>query len=152
MTFLRACFCLTGIASALLCACGDNQDEMGARNLLAEIRAQGYRGWERAPGHPARAASNAPHGDQVDIYVNQVVSDALAAGEPLGTWPLDSIIAKDGWDGSELVRIAVMQKRSDGWFWAEYDGDGDPSYSGHPETCTDCHQSGSDYVLSFQLP
>jgi hypothetical protein len=152
MTFPRAWLLLTGVASALLCGCGDNQDEMGARDLLADIRAQGYRGWERAPGWPARASSNAPHGDEVDIYVNEVVSDALAAAEPLELWPLGSIVAKDGWDGSELELIAVMQKRSDGWFWAEYDGDGEPAYSGHPELCTDCHQRGSDYVRAFRLP
>ena len=152
MTFTRACLLFTGVASALLCGCGDNQDEMGARDLLADIRAQGYRGWERAPGWPARASSSAPHGDEVDIYVNQVVSDALASAAPLGAWPLGSIIAKDGWDGSDLEHIAVMQKRSDGWFWAEYDGDGEPVYSGHPDTCTDCHQRGSDHVRAFGLP
>jgi hypothetical protein len=125
---------------------------MGARDLLADIRAQGYRGWARAPGWPARAASDGPHGGEVDIYVNAVVSEALAAGEPKGAWPLGALIAKDGWDGADLAHIAVMQKRSDGWFWAEYDGAGDPAYSGHPEVCTDCHHRGSDYVLSFRLP
>lgn len=136
----------------VLGACGDNQDEAGARALLADVRAQGYRAWERAPGFPARAVSNAPHGDEVDIYVNVVIADALAAAEPLGAWPLGSIVVKDGWDDSELVRIAVMQKRSEGWFWAEYDGQGDPSYSGHPELCTDCHRRGSDFVRAFSLP
>ena len=143
---------LACISFALASACGDNQDEAGARDLLGDIHAQGYRGWERAPGWPARHASDGPHGGEVDIYVNEVVADALAAGEPLGTLPLGSVIAKDGWDGSELEHIAVMQKRSDGWFWAEYDGDGEPSYSGHPDVCTDCHRRGGDFVLSFRVP
>lgn len=152
MRFTRAAPLFAGVASAVLGGCGDNQDDVGARALLADIRAQDYRRWERAPGWPARASSSAPHGDEVDIYVNEVVSDALAAAEPLRTWPLGSIIAKDGWDGSELEHIAVMKKRSDGWFWAEYDGDGEPAYSGHPDTCTDCHQRGGDYVRAFRLP
>jgi hypothetical protein len=148
----RTSWLLLWVSFGFLPACGDNQDEPGARDLLADIRAQGYRGWERAPGWPARARSSGPHGDDVDIYVNDVVSDVLATAEPLGSLPVGSIIAKDGWDGSDLEHIAVMQKRSDGWFWAEYDGDGDPSYSGHPDVCTDCHRRGSDDVLSFRVP
>ena len=132
-------------------ACGDNQDDAGARRLLEDIRAQSYRSWARAPGWPSRTASSAPHGDEVDIYVNAVVTDALA-GEPLASWPVGSIIAKDGWDGSELVHIAVMEKRGDGWFWAEYDGDGEAAYSGHPDVCLDCHRRGSDFVRAFRLP
>jgi hypothetical protein len=30
------------------------------------------------------------------------------------------------------------------WFWAEYDDDGDPDYSGRPDVCVDCHCDGSD--------
>jgi hypothetical protein len=136
----------------LLPGCGDNQDDAGARRLLARVRADDYRKWERAPGWPSRRATSAPHGDTVDIYVNQVIGDALAIGEPLAHWPKDSIVVKDGWDGSDLEIIAIMEKRNDGWFWAEFDDDGDPDYSGHPDTCIDCHRDGSDHVRSFRLP
>jgi hypothetical protein len=135
--------------AALGVACGgDNQDDGGARELLARVRGDGYRTWERAPGFESRKKSNAPHGDAVDIYVN----DVLARGEPIDAWPLGSVVAKDGWDGSELQLIALMEKRTEGWYWAEYDSDGDPSYSGHPELCIDCHRAGSDYVRAFPLP
>jgi hypothetical protein len=137
---------------ASLAGCGDNQDDAGARRLLARVRADDYRSWERAPGWPSRRASNGPHADTVDIYVNDVISEALVVGEPLPRWPKDSVVVKDGWDGSELEIIAIMEKRSDGWYWAEFDNEGDPAYSGHPDVCIDCHRDGSDYVRAFRLP
>jgi hypothetical protein len=132
--------------------CGDNQDEAGARDLLQKIEANRYRTWERAPGYETRRPSNAPHSEAVDIYMNDLVSEVLALAEPLASWPVGSIIAKDGFDGSDLELIAVMEKRTDGWFWAEYDSDRDPLYSGRPDVCIDCHESGSDYVRAFRLP
>jgi hypothetical protein len=144
-------YALFGLFFAIL-GCGDNQDEAGARDLLQKIEADRYRTWERAPGYATRRASNAPHSEAVDIYVNDVVSEVLALGEPLAAWPVGSIIAKDGFDGSELELIAVMEKRADGWFWAEYDSDRNPDYSGRPDVCIDCHESGSDYVRAFRLP
>jgi len=45
-----------------------------------------------------------------------------------------------------------MEKRRDGWFWAEFDDDGEPKFSGRPSKCTDCHASGSDFVRAFSLP
>jgi hypothetical protein len=136
----------------LVAGCGDNQDDAGARALLEKIRADRYTTWDRAPGYEQRRPSNAPHSEAVDIYVNDLVAEVLALGEAVSGWPVGSIIAKNGFDGGELELIAVMEKRADGWFWAEYDDDGDPDYSGRPEVCTDCHRSGSDYVRAFRLP
>ena len=137
---------------ALLIGCGDNQDDAGARDLLSRVRADSYREWQRAPGYEQRRDSNAPHGGAVDIYVNDVVATTLADGAPLDEWPVGSIIAKDGFDGAALELIALMEKRSDGWFWAEYDADGAPAYSGRRDICIDCHQSGDDYVRAFGFP
>jgi hypothetical protein len=144
-----------GLAFAVaffVAGCGDNQDEAGARALLQKIRADQYRTWDRAPGYEVRRPTHAPHSKFVDIYVNDRVAEVLALGEPLEGWPVGSILAKDGFDGNDLELIAVMEKRADGWFWAEYDDDGDPDYSGRPDICTDCHRSGSDYVRAFRLP
>ena len=147
-----ATFVVAASAAPLFAGCGDNQDDAGARRLLARVREERYRSWDRAPGWPSRRETSAPHGNTVDIYVNEVVTDALAIGEPLRHWPKDSIVVKDGWDGSELEIIAIMEKRSDAWFWAEFDDDGDPDYSGRPDVCIDCHRDGSDFVLAFRLP
>lgn len=144
--------CLTALA---LSACGgedENQDAAGARELLARVSAENYREWPRAPGWEARKPSSAPHGAEVDIYVNDRVAAVLAAGEPLEAWPEGSTIVKDGWQGAQLKLIAIVDKRSDGWYWAEYDAGGEPMYSGRPNTCTSCHSSGSDGVRAFSLP
>lgn len=146
-------FRLSVIAGVLLAVgCGDNQDDAGARALLARVRADVYRTWDRAPGYEERRESSAPHSDAVDIYVNDRVAEVLALAEPAELWLEGSIIVKDGFSGSSLELIAIMEKRADGWFWAEYDDDGDPDYSGHPDICIDCHRVGSDYVRAFALP
>jgi hypothetical protein len=138
--------------------CGDNQeaaenqDEAGARSLLARVQAEGYRTWDRAPGYETRRPSRSAHSAFVDIYVNDRVAEVLALAEPRDSWPQGSIIVKDGFAGSELALIAVMEKRADGWYWAEYDSNGNADYSGQPEVCTGCHRSGSDYVRAFSLP
>jgi hypothetical protein len=143
----------TSIAAMAL-SCRDNQDATGARSLLNEVREAEYRSWERAPGYEQRRASRAPHSDAVDIYVNSVVSEMLADREtPHGDmWPIGSIIVKDGFAGGGLELVAIMAKREEGWFWAEYDADGDPFYSGKPDVCLDCHRSGADFVRAFPLP
>lgn len=145
---------LVVLAAAGLAACGDDQDPAGAADLLERLRAADYQGWQRAPGFAERRASSAPHGDQVEIFVNEVVASALADGAPLEAWPVGSIIAKDGYDDDgSLTLIAAMEKRDDGWYWAEWDGETDEStYSGKPATCIDCHASGSDSVRAFDLP
>jgi hypothetical protein len=158
MTSIRASFGRVGrnlrIVSAvcLSAACGTSEEEEQAVNLLEQVREQGYRTWQRAPGWEARLPSDAPHGNEVDIYVNDVVSAALAGGEALEAWPLGSIIAKDGWSGQSLKLVALMEKRSAGWFWAEFDEHDEALYAGTPALCTSCHELGSDYVRAFSLP
>lgn len=143
------------LLAALTAACGsadENQDDDGARELLASVRALDYRAWIRPPGWETRTPSKAPHGAAVDIYVNDTVAAALASDAPLDGWPEGSTIVKDGFNGADLRLIAIMDKQSDGWYWAEYDASGAPTYSGHPATCTNCHASGSDFVRAFPLP
>jgi hypothetical protein len=137
----------------LLSACRENDDPVGADDLLDKVQADDYRSWQRAPGYESRVGSDAPHSDAVEIFVNDVVAGALAAGPGTPEWPVGSVIVKDGYtDDGELDLIAIMEKRDGGWYWAEYSEDGTALYSGEPGICTDCHASGSDFVRAFSLP
>ena len=137
-----------------LFACGDDQDPEGAADLLQRLRDDDYQSWARGPGYAERRVSFAAHGDEVEIFVNEVAAKALSSDDGLETWPVGSIIAKDGYDedGTHLL-VAAMEKRADGWYWAEWDAEsGTSDYSGKPGICIDCHASGSDYVRAFSLP
>ncbi len=144
--------CLTLALALALPGCGDDQDPEGASDLWTRIHDQGYQSWARAPGYESRRPTDAPHGDEVEIFVNPVVADALSAGAPLASWPVGSIIAKDGFEGGEISIVAAMEKLEGGWFWAEWDADGESSYSGNPDICTGCHESGADMVRAFGFP
>jgi hypothetical protein len=131
---------------------GDDQDPEGARELLDRVRADDYHGWERAPGYATRQPAVSPHSDEVDIFVNDVVADVLAAGESIEAWPIGSIIVKDGFrSNGDLELIALMEKREEDWFWAEFFGESS-AYSGQPSVCIDCHRRGDDFVLAFGFP
>ena len=132
--------------------CGDNQQPEEAAALWQRIHDEGYQGWETAPGYDSPRPSNAPHSDRTQVFLNPVVVDALQ-GPPISRWPVGSLIVKDGYsDGGELELVALMEKREDGWFWAEYDAEGDPDYSGHPDVCIDCHADAADSVFTLALP
>jgi hypothetical protein len=144
---------LVFLAAMALAGCRDDQDPNAARELWDRIHQTDYRALPRAPGYETRQPTQAPHGKQVEIWMNKAVADVLAEKKPLAEWPVGSLIIKDGYgNDGDLDIVAVMEKRADGWFWAEYDGKGDSLYSGKPETCTDCHARGSDFVRAFSLP
>ena len=145
----------------VMAACGQDDDPEGARVLWAKVNAgEGFRSWARAPGFATRKPSFTLHANAVEIFVNDDVAKALSTprAELLTEWPVGSIIVKEGFssdsrDSRKLV--AIMEKRADGWFWAEYDGGGDSIYSGRPSVCTDCHDNRkgySDWVYAFELP
>jgi hypothetical protein len=144
---------LRGILFAVvaLAACR-NQDEAGAEALWDEVHDADYTTWARAPGFPGRTPSTASHGDHVDIYINDVLVEALASGEKLTEWPEGSLIVKDGFTGEDPRLVAIMEKREGGWFWAEYEPDGKVEFSGEPRVCTKCHDAGADFVRAFGFP
>jgi len=142
------------IALALLVACGDDAavDTDGGRELLARVQAESYRSWPRAPGWESRLPSiGGGHGGQLDIYVNEPIAELLDNGRAESALPQGSTIVKDVWNGNELHAVAIMDKRSDGWYWAEFSGSGEVLAAGHPHGCTDCHRRGVDYVRAFPL-
>lgn len=140
------------LLAGLTAACGDDQDPRGAHALLNRVRSERYpETYARAPGWPERAASTGPHGVEVDVWINPALEAALSGG-PRAAWPEGAIVVKDGYDsGGRLELVALMERRSDGWFWAEFFGE-DPRYSGRPEVCVDCHERGADFVLAFGFP
>jgi len=150
------CFALIALTTLIIpvtlasLACR-NEDEAGAEVLWDEIQAADYRSWARAPGFPGRTPSSASHGDEVDIFINDVLVDALAGG-PISEWPQGSLIVKDGHRDGEHHIVAAMEKRDDGWYWAEYEADGTVEFSGTPGICTRCHDAGDDSVRAFKLP
>lgn len=152
MKLIASSLLVVVFTSLSLLGCGDDQDPAGAKRLLNQVRADEYRMWDRAPGYESRRSSNAPHGGAVDIYVNDVLTDALMGSVAISEWPVGSIIVKDGFDGNDLDLIAMMEKRDSGWFWAEFDSDGDSLYSGRPSLCIDCHRRGADFVRAFSFP
>lgn len=147
------------IAGALvvfgLSGCADNAE---AETLLDDLQADDYRdNYSRAPGwEEPLLDSFGPHGEYVDIYINDVLEAALDE-QGLTQWPTGSLIVKDAWEdeaGEDLRYVAVMEKRSDGsWFWAEYDASDEVVFAGIDEpTCVGCHSSGDDQVRAFELP
>jgi hypothetical protein len=139
------------VGAFLSLGCGDDQDPDAAAELWTRIHTENYRSWARAPGYETRQASNAAHGDAVDIYVDNTVSIALAVPGIIA-WPMGSLIVKDGFDNGDLELVAAMEKRGDGWFWVEWNTKGEASYSGKPSLCIDCHEGGADSVRAFPLP
>jgi hypothetical protein len=142
---------------ATLAGCRQNDDPEGAKQLWAKINEEpGFRSWRPAPGFSEPKPSFTAHADVVRIYVNESIATALDGPSAIVEWPVGSIVVKEGFsrDGSLSV-VAVMEKRADGWYWAEYDDEGEPLYSGKPRACVDCHdnrRSYSDWVYAFELP
>lgn len=135
----------------LLAGCGDDQDPDGAKELWDRIHAEGYQGWANAPGFETPQSSDAPHGGDVVIYLDDVMAEAIQT-DGLTAWPEGALIVKDAFDGADLNQVAAMEKRSGQWYWAEWDADGESIYSGNPDTCTDCHRAGADFVRAFAFP
>lgn len=145
----------------LTAAVGCNAAE--ADDLRDQIRDDDYRNtYARAPGWEdgRLPAEGGPHGGFIDIYINDVMEEAIAeaeaSGQPLERWPEGSIIVKDGWsaqEGGSFEYLSFMERRSGGWFWGEYTGRGRLVSAGkNDKTCVGCHNAGEDQVRAFGLP
>lgn len=119
-------------------------------NLFDELKAADYQKWTPAPGNESKVAARGPHGDEVQIRLDPIAEQALAAGGD--EWPLDSVIAKDIFRNGELIQIAAMKKTTDGWYWGEWDAQGEPIAEGIAvEPCESCHADGTDGTLGVIL-
>ncbi len=146
---------LSSIVKCLIFAgavgCG-NQDPEGAAMLWSRLQAMNYRALPRAPGFAQRTPSTGIHAADVDLYINDVFVETIASRAPLTEWPEGALVVKDAWNGDALKVVAVMEKRIDGWFFAEYHEDGSVVASGRPGKCAGCHRTGDDFVRSFPFP
>jgi len=147
-----------GLAVALATtACRDNQDPEGAADLWNRVQASGYRAFPRPRGYAVREPSFTLHGGSVDIFLNPTLAAASKSPVRITEWPIGSMIIKDGYSGKSdsLSIVAVMEKQADGWYFAEYSGDGEVLFSGKPKVCTDCHDARKDYsdwLFSLEMP
>ena len=141
-----------------LSACGQDDDPDGAHALWEKLNAApGFQSWSRAPGYATRMPSFTAHGRAVEIFVSPEIETVLTktSAPAVTEWPVGSIIVKESYSGDSRTAVAAMEKRADGWFWAEYDDAGKSKYSGHPSICTDCHghrKAYSDWVYAFEFP
>jgi hypothetical protein len=136
--------------ASLLFACGDDQQPEDATALWSKIQAAKYRGFPRPTGFETRKPSGQPHGEQVDVYFNELAATAVRSGAK--TWPEGSLFVKDGYtNGSDLDVITAMEKRKDGWFYVEWNGEGESIYSGRPSVCTKCHGEGDAATRTVTL-
>jgi hypothetical protein len=133
-------------------ACGGEEiDEAGAARLWQRIHDEEYRAWARAPGWESRQPTVSAHGHTADIFVNGVVASAIETPN-LTEWPEDAVLVKDSYRDDSLVLIAAMEKRAGGWFFAEWDDEGEVKFGGSPSVCLDCHGAARDFVFSAVLP
>ena len=144
---------VVAIGAAALAGCTDDDDPGVASALWDRIQAENYKAWEKAPGYETPLPSNAPHSDNTQVFLNPTIADATR-GPAIAEWPVGSLIVKEGTtDDGELDIVAVLDKRADGWFWAEYEENGESFYSGKPDLCIDCHSgSTNDFVWVLTLP
>ena len=144
------------IAFVALCgllACGDDQAPDEAAELWTRINGLPYRSFERAPGFEKRVPSSAPHGDNVEVFMNDVAAGVLRSDVSVEAWPNGTLFVKDGFeDDGALDVVTAMEKRDGAWFWAEWTASGESKYSGSPAVCADCHGSGRDFTRGVALP
>ena len=127
--------------------CRENTAPDEANELRDELGTT-YRTWRRLPGHEERVPSATAHGKEVDVYWNERAMRSAGARPFQGMAP-GSILVKEAYVDGELLNVAVMEKRFEGWFWAEWTPEGDILFSGRPGVCIDCHRRGDDFLRAI---
>lgn len=158
---LRAMFRGTALILLAFSAGCDSaaSEELPDNDLLLEVQKAKYREWDRGPGKDERTPSLAPHAGAVEVFINDVVAEALANADGLGlkAWPEGSTVVLEGYvdvETTELAQLAIMQKHHGVWRWEQYQGDEleRPRFKGRPDVCLGCHDTGQDFTRSFSLP
>lgn len=123
-------------------------DERGP--LFDRILADRYSTWRVAPGYQTPQPSEGPHGELVQIFLNDTAADARRDGA--SQWPDGSIIVKDIYVDHSIAEVAAMEKRGDTWYWGEWTADGEVvAEGGGIEPCQSCHAEGTDYTIGVSI-
>lgn len=132
----------------------ENPELKDAEMLWQIAQDETYQDWSRAPGYETRQPAKGPHGQEVDIFVNEILDNVLKTGGTVTAWPAGSIIIKDAFINSNIDSVVIMEKLENGnWYYAKYSPDGTPSAAGENfEMCMNCHKPGADSVLAFGFP
>lgn len=129
---------------------GDVAPEPSGSDFYAQVTGSGYRDWTPAPGYEQQQPARGPHGDTVQVFMNDVASAAVDGG--VAEWPEGTLIVKDIYKAGSLSELAAMEKRSGAWYWAEWRADGQAVVEGEAaEPCQGCHASGTDGTLAISL-
>ena len=119
--------------------------------LLSYLQAGSYLGFA---GESKVHSSTGPHGSGVRTYVNQALRASLMANA--GEHPVGAAAVKELYDGGGAlsgwaveVKTQATSEGGDGWYWYEIlSTQGEPLIGASgPNFCSNCHASGSDYVL-----
>ena len=140
------------------CEDGDlSDDQKIANEIWQEIK--GYQNWVQDSSFSGIKSANSPHGDYIQIWLNETVSNFFSNPDTLenAILPAGSILVKEGYldsSGQSLNKITIMKKIEgydpdhNNWFWANYNPDGELAGSNGAESmCYNCHVSGKDYIL-----
>jgi hypothetical protein len=131
---------------------------MRAQAALEEVREMNYRAWSRPPlaeDESLRMRAAGPHGAFVEVFLDPMLTAALASMETLTAWPVGAVAVAEGYDdevATEPSLYSIGNKQGNGWIWAQVDGDGTGLAYGRPDDCISCHFSGMDRIFSVDLP
>lgn len=135
-----------------LLACGDQsveaEDDRIAVALLAEVTSA-VDDWPTMPGFEERVPARSPHGQEIQVHVNGVLSEALAEGPP---WPVGSTAVKYAWAEGEPLTTGIIRRDDTGWFYAQFDAGDRLVASGRAPMCVDCHHGESGYFITAPDP
>jgi len=120
-------------------------DDRAALALLSDVTAAAYRDWAAMPGFEERTASNGPHGQHVEIFVNRTLVEAFGAGRP---WPVGATAVKDGYAEGELISRSIARRDDEGWFFAQFDRGDRIIDAGRSGSCLACHTAEQGYLIS----
>ncbi|MCG8374915.1 MAG: cytochrome P460 family protein [Chlorobiales bacterium] len=106
--------------------------------------------WELIPGTAKHQESKGnPHGHYGSIYGNDITMDAI--NQQFEVMPDGAILLRENFNEEmEQLKITVMRKTEEKWFWAVYDFDGSVQTAGDLRKCQECHRQ-AEYDSLFVL-